>query len=88
MSGIYRTAAWGNTKQPDFLNQVIIVQTTLTAAQTMQAILPSKKKWQDKNQKNAPRIIDIDILFFKTKKLSAPKTLKYRTRNCRTAILF
>ena len=26
-SGLYSTAAWGNTRQPDFLNQVIIVET-------------------------------------------------------------
>ena len=30
-SSLYSTAAWGNTNQPDFLNQVIIVETKLTA---------------------------------------------------------
>ena len=34
-SSLYATAAWGNTDQPDFLNQVIIAETALTAAQTM-----------------------------------------------------
>ena len=64
-SGLYQTAAWGNTQQPDFLNQVIIVQTMLTAAQTMQAILAIEKKMgRVRTKKNAPRIIDIDILFF------------------------
>jgi len=64
-SGLYATAAWGNTNQPDFLNQVIIVQTKLTAAQTMQTILGIEKKMgRLRTVKNAPRIIDIDILFF------------------------
>jgi 2-amino-4-hydroxy-6-hydroxymethyldihydropteridine diphosphokinase len=64
-SAIYQTAAWGNTNQPDFLNQVIIVETTATAAQTMQAILAIEKKMgRIRTKKNAPRIIDIDILFF------------------------
>ncbi|HMK04012.1 MAG TPA: 2-amino-4-hydroxy-6-hydroxymethyldihydropteridine diphosphokinase [Ferruginibacter sp.] len=64
-SGLYSTAAWGNTDQPDFLNQVIIVQTSLTAAQTMQTILGIEKKLgRLRTVKNAPRIIDIDILFF------------------------
>ncbi len=64
-SGLYTTAAWGNTKQPHFLNQVIIVETTLTALETMQAILQIEKKMgRIRTLKNAPRIIDIDILFF------------------------
>ena len=64
-SFIYQTAAWGNTLQPDFLNQVIVVETKLTAAQTMQTILAIEKKMgRVRTKKNAPRIIDIDILFF------------------------
>jgi len=64
-SGLYSTAAWGNTNQPDFINQVIVVQTKLTALQTMQTILNIEKKMgRLRTVKNAPRIIDIDILFF------------------------
>ncbi len=64
-SGLYSTAAWGNTHQPDFINQVIIVQTKLTALQTIQTILNIEKKMgRLRTIKNAPRIIDIDILFF------------------------
>jgi len=64
-SAVYQTAAWGNTRQPDFLNQVIVAETTLTAAQTMQTILAIEKKMgRIRSKKNAPRIIDIDILFF------------------------
>ena len=64
-SGIYQTAAWGNTDQPDFLNQVIITETKLTAAQTMTTILQIERKMgRLRTVKNAPRIIDIDILFF------------------------
>ena len=64
-SGIYQTAAWGNTNQPDFLNQVLIVKTILSAEQTMQTIFSIEKKMgRIRTQKNAPRIIDIDILFF------------------------
>lgn len=64
-SDLYTTAAWGNTNQPDFLNQVIMVETTLDALQTMQTILIIEKKMgRIRAEKNAPRIIDIDILFF------------------------
>ena len=64
-SGVYQTAAWGMTDQPDFLNQVLVVETTCTASQTMQKILAIEKKMgRVRTVKNAPRIIDIDILYF------------------------
>jgi 2-amino-4-hydroxy-6-hydroxymethyldihydropteridine diphosphokinase len=73
-SSLYSTAAWGNTKQPDFLNQVIIVETTLTALQTMQTILNIEKKMgRVRTVKNAPRIIDIDILFFNKEIINLPQ---------------
>ena len=72
-SGLYRTAAWGNIKQPDFLNQVVIVETQLTSLQTMQTILDIEKKMgRVRTVKNAPRIIDIDILFFNKEIIGLP----------------
>ena len=64
-SRLYQTAAWGKTDQPDFLNQVLVVETNLSAEQTMQTILSIEKQMgRVRTSKNAPRIIDIDILFF------------------------
>ncbi len=72
-SAVYKTAAWGNTKQPDFLNQVIIVQTPLQAANVMQVILAIEEKMgRLRTVKNAPRIIDIDILFFNKEIIATP----------------
>lgn len=64
-SSIYETDAWGNTNQPDFLNQVLLVQTKLNAAECMQQIFSIENKMgRIRDKKNAPRIIDVDILFF------------------------
>jgi len=64
-SNLYATAAWGNTSQPDFLNQVIEVATKLDATETLKEILSIEKNMgRIRTVKNAPRIIDIDILFF------------------------
>lgn len=64
-SNLYVTAAWGNTNQPDFLNQVIVVESKLAAVQTMQTILGIEEEMgRVRTVKNAPRIIDIDILFY------------------------
>lgn len=64
-SKLYITSAWGNTNQPDFLNQVIVVETQLSAIKTMQTILTIEKQMgRLRTVKNAPRLIDIDILYF------------------------
>lgn len=77
-SSIYQTKAWGNTDQPDFLNQVIHVATLLSADDMLSEILLIEKRMgRVRAEKNAPRLIDIDILFFNTdvirkKNLSIP----------------
>jgi len=64
-SSIYETAAWGKTDQPDFLNQCLAIQTSLTAPNLMKQILGIEEKMgRKRKEKNDPRIIDIDILFF------------------------
>jgi 2-amino-4-hydroxy-6-hydroxymethyldihydropteridine diphosphokinase len=80
-SSYYTTSAWGNTNQPDFLNQVIIIENNLNAEKTMKTILQIETKMgRIRTEKNAPRIIDIDILFYdkeiiNTKNLIIPHPL-------------
>src|SRR4026208_2624091 len=64
-SRIYETASWGNTDQPDFLNQVLLIETKLAPAKIMEQILLIEKTiGRVRSEKNASRVIDIDILFF------------------------
>lgn len=65
-SGIYETAAWGKTDQPDFLNQVIKIDTNLGAAELMETLLQIEKKLgrSREGEKYDARSIDIDILLF------------------------
>ncbi|MBA4197478.1 MAG: 2-amino-4-hydroxy-6-hydroxymethyldihydropteridine diphosphokinase [Chitinophaga sp.] len=62
-SSIYKTAAWGLTEQPDFLNQVLVLQTDLVPEKLMhQLLLIEEKMGRLRTIKLGPRIIDIDIL--------------------------
>ncbi len=64
-SSIYKTAPWGNVNQQHFYNQVLLVQTTLSAHQVLQTILQIELDMgRVRELKWAPRTIDIDILFY------------------------
>ena len=65
LSSIYETAAWGKEDQAAYLNQVLVVSTTKTALELMQQILKIESDMgRVRLEKWAPRVIDIDILFF------------------------
>ncbi|HMJ67260.1 MAG TPA: 2-amino-4-hydroxy-6-hydroxymethyldihydropteridine diphosphokinase [Cyclobacteriaceae bacterium] len=64
-SSVYVTGAWGNNNQPDFLNQVIEVDTGLSPEALLQNTLGAEiKMGRNRIEKWGPRTIDIDILFF------------------------
>ncbi len=65
-SGIYETVAWGNPDQPDFLNQVICIDTTLDPLSLLKKLLDIEKMMgRSRNgSKWMQRIIDLDILFY------------------------
>ena len=68
---LYQTAAWGKTDQPAFLNQALQIKTTLTAKQLIRQVLKIEKQMgRTREEKNGPRIIDIDILFFNDEVIS------------------
>ena len=75
-SGIYETSAWGNTDQPSFYNQVHFVETALLAEEVMAAILKIELEMgRIRTEKNAARIIDIDILFFNEEIIYTPSVV-------------
>ena len=64
-SSLYQTAPWGNTNQQHFLNQVLEVSTNLEAKEVLTTILNIEQQMgRTREEKWAPRTIDIDILFF------------------------
>lgn len=64
-SSLYETAAWGKTDQNSFLNQALVLETTLNARDLLHEILYIENLMgRDRIEKYGPRIIDIDIIFF------------------------
>lgn len=77
-SSIYETLAWGNEDQPAFLNQVVIVETSLTPKEVLVTINSIEKELgRIRHKKWGERLIDIDILYYddliiNTEKLKIP----------------
>ena len=64
-SSVYETQSWGKTDLPDYLNQVVLVNTKLTAREALEKILAIEHQiGRIREEKWGARIIDIDILFF------------------------
>lgn len=74
-SNIFVTAAWGNTAQPDFLNQAITVNTKLSAQELLTTILTIEEELGRvrRSQKWTERTIDIDIIFFNSEVIDVPE---------------
>jgi 2-amino-4-hydroxy-6-hydroxymethyldihydropteridine diphosphokinase len=64
-SKVYEAAAWGHTKQPDFYNQVIELETELSPTQLLQGCLDIEKSLgRERSILWGERTIDLDILLF------------------------
>jgi 2-amino-4-hydroxy-6-hydroxymethyldihydropteridine diphosphokinase len=64
-SSVFETAAWGKTDQPDFLNQALLLETSLSAIDLLRSLLAVEQKMgRFRGEKYGPRIIDIDMIFF------------------------
>lgn len=65
ISPIYQTAAWGLENQPDFLNQVIKIDTPLQPEELLQRLLQLETQMgRVRRIKWGERLIDLDILYY------------------------
>ncbi|MBS1544168.1 MAG: 2-amino-4-hydroxy-6-hydroxymethyldihydropteridine diphosphokinase [Bacteroidetes bacterium] len=64
-SSVYETAAWGNTDQPSFLNQVLALDTMLDPFALMRKLQAIETELgRVRAEKWGARTLDIDILLF------------------------
>ena len=75
-SSFYQTAAWGNTQQAPFINQVLLIQTKTNATACLQINLSVETSMgRTRLEKWEPRIIDIDILYFNDEIIDLPNLI-------------
>ena len=72
-SSVYETAPWGRTDQKNFYNQALLLQTVQEPLTLLENILSIELKMgRERAEKNGPRIIDIDILFYNEEIIDVP----------------
>jgi len=72
-SGIYETEPWGMTDQPNFLNMVAEIATSISLGELLERV---KKLEQDMGREDGPRfgprLIDVDILMLEDQVANQP----------------
>jgi len=64
-SALYRSAPVGYVDQPDFINAVALLETTLPPLKLLQALFDLEHRHgRERTFRNAPRILDLDLLLY------------------------
>lgn len=88
-SSLYRTAPVGMAGQPDFVNAVAVLETTLPPETLLDALLDLEQRFgRIRAEKNGPRTLDLDILFYNDLQLDLPRlTLPHPRLHLRAFVL-
>ncbi len=73
VSSIYRTPPWGDVVQPDFLNCVAGIRTTLPPKDLLDLCLATENVLKRvRKEPGGPRVIDVDVLTYEALTLKEP----------------
>ncbi|NSL87762.1 2-amino-4-hydroxy-6-hydroxymethyldihydropteridine diphosphokinase [Chitinophaga solisilvae] len=73
ISALYQTAPWGAVDQPDYLNQAIMIHTSLDALTLLHTLLDIERRiGRIRQEKWGARVIDIDMIFYNDDIISLP----------------
>lgn len=74
-SRLYRTPAWGNTAQPDFVNAAALLQTRQDARALLDALLEIERRFgrdRERGERWGPRTLDLDLLLYGADSIDEP----------------
>ncbi|HSG22453.1 MAG TPA: 2-amino-4-hydroxy-6-hydroxymethyldihydropteridine diphosphokinase [Azonexus sp.] len=88
-SSLYRTAPVGNTEQPEFINAVAALETTLAPEALLDALLDIETRFgRIRAEKDGPRTLDLDLLLYNYQQLDLPRlTLPHPRLHLRAFVL-
>jgi len=72
-SSLYRSAPVGVGKQPDFINAVAKIETTLSARELLEELLTAEARFgRERPSPGAPRTLDLDLLLYGDEVIAEP----------------
>ena len=72
-SAWWRSQAWPDPNQPEFVNGVAIVETALAAHDLMPTLLALEREFgRERGIANAPRTLDLDLIAFGRERIDQP----------------
>ncbi len=77
VSRLYRTPAWGQENQPDFVNAAVAIETALAPNVLLDELLNierdfGRQRAADGSGRWGPRILDLDILLYGNREIDQP----------------
>jgi len=88
-SSLYRTAPVGILSQPDFVNAVALLETTLAPEALLDSLLDIEARFgRIRRERNGPRTLDLDLLLYDDIELDLPRlTLPHPRLHLRAFVL-
>ena len=88
-SSLYRTAPVGLHNQPDFINAVALLETTLAPEALLDALFDIEARFgRVRGERNGPRVLDLDLLLYNHLELDLPRlTLPHPRLHLRAFVL-
>ena len=88
-SSLYRTAPIGITAQPEFINAVARLETTLAPEALLDELLALEQRFgRIRGERNGPRTLDLDLLLYDNLELELPRlTLPHPRLHLRAFVL-
>jgi len=75
-SRLYRSPAWGNEQQPDFINAAALLETALPATVVLENLLALEQvlgRTRKAGEHWQPRVIDLDLLLYGEQVIDLPQ---------------
>ena len=88
-SSLYRTAPVGLHNQPDFINAVALLETTLAPEALLDALFDIEARFgRVRRDRNGPRSLDLDLLLYNDAEIDLPRlTLPHPRLHLRAFVL-
>ena len=89
-SSIYRSVPLGTTAQPDYLNAVLLLATTLPPLRLLDALQQIEQaQGRVRGERWGPRTLDLDILLYGNQKIDSPRlTVPHPAMSQRNFVLY